>query len=240
MGKYQHRSRRHRRPTPSSASAEGPSEVRIIGGRMRGRKLSVSAFQSDGDRITRPMKDRVREAIYNLIGTELTTCHAIDLFAGTGALGLEALSRGAHSATFIERHVPTARVLEENIDMLGVQSQCKVHTTSAFLWVKRDLANAECGMRNAELDQVDRSALRQRSWLVFCSPPYSFYVERADAMLELLGRIMHHAPDGSLLVVEADERFDLALLPGGPISDKRDTPWQVRAYPPAVVAVWRK
>src|SRR5262249_42961688 len=79
--------------------------VRIIGGEYRGRKLQYS-----GDIRTRPMKDRVREALFNLIGPNVRGMHAIDLFAGTGALGLEAISRGAAGATFIERHYPTAEL----------------------------------------------------------------------------------------------------------------------------------
>src|SRR5947207_6491605 len=77
--------------------------LRIIGGSLRGRKISYS-----GEVRTRPMKDRVREAVFNLLGAQVAGTQAIDLFAGTGALGLEALSRGAAQATFIDRHLPTA------------------------------------------------------------------------------------------------------------------------------------
>ena len=69
----------------------------------------------------RPMKDRVREAIFNLIGPAIRGKHAMDLFAGTGALGLEALSRGADRATFIEQHFPTAKIIRQNIAALGVE-----------------------------------------------------------------------------------------------------------------------
>ena len=79
------------------------------------------------------MKHRVREAIFNLISTESAGRHVIDLFAGTGALGLEALSRGATSATFIERHVPSARVVEENVAELGIADRVTLRVTSAFL-----------------------------------------------------------------------------------------------------------
>src|SRR5882757_9340606 len=110
------------------------TDLRIIGGHFRGRKLRYH-----GDPIVRPMKHRVREAIFNLISTESAGRHAIDLFAGTGALGLEALSRGAERATFIERHVPTSQVLQENIAALGVADRTALQVTSAFLWSKRDL-----------------------------------------------------------------------------------------------------
>jgi 16S rRNA (guanine966-N2)-methyltransferase len=209
------------------------SELRIIGGTLRGSKLRYEIFQQGGDAVTRPMKHRVREAIFNLISTECTGKHAIDLFAGTGALGLEALSRGSVSATFIEKHVPTSRVIEENITNLSLAERTELLVTSAFLWGKRDLPNAEFGMRNAELNPAI-------PWLVFCSPPYAFYHERPIEMLELIAAILEHMPAESIMVVEADEAFDFNMLPGHVAENRRDEGWQIRSYPPAVVGIWRK
>jgi 16S rRNA (guanine966-N2)-methyltransferase len=166
------------------------------------------------------MKHRVREAIFNLITTDSVGRHAIDLFAGTGALALEALSRGATHASLIEKHVPTARVVEENIRTLGVEEQTTLLTTSAFLWAKRDLPTLN-----------SQPSTPNPPWLVFCSPPYNFFIERQEEMLELIAKIQEHAPPGSTLVVESDERFDSALLGEG---------WLIRAYPPAVIAIRRK
>ena len=195
------------------------TEVRIIGGTFRGRRLRYH-----GDPLVRPMKHRTREAIFNLISTECGGRHAIDLFAGTGALGLEALSRGAASATFIEKHVPTARIVEENIRTLGVAEQSQLLVTSAFLWAKRDLPSAVA------------SPPTEGGWLVFCSPPYAFYTERHAEMLELLGRIQQYAPPGSILIVEADEQFDFDSLSQDPTSSAS---WDRRVYSPAVVGIWR-
>src|SRR5258708_31844271 len=105
----------------AASSETRDAEVRIIGGTFRGRKLEYH-----GDPLVRPMKHRTRESLFNLISTECAGYHAIDLFAGTGALGLEALSRGAASATFIEKHVPSARIVEENIRSLGVGDRAKL------------------------------------------------------------------------------------------------------------------
>ena len=227
--------RSKRRPEPPTEA----TELRIIGGRFRGRKLRYEPFRATGDPVTRPMKHRVRESIFNLVGTELVGRHAIDLFAGTGALGLEALSRGANHATFIERHVPTARVIEENIKALGAEGATTLLVTSAFLWGKRDAAGAgvqDSGFGDQDGDEragpspAPASAL---PWLVFCSPPYAFYVDRRDEMLALIGSVMDAAPPASILVVEADERFDFSLLP-------EESAWDVRNYAPAVVGVWRK
>jgi 16S rRNA (guanine966-N2)-methyltransferase len=222
------------------------TELKIVGGHFRGRKLRHEPFR-DGDDllVTRPMKHRLRETIFNLVGVEASGMHAIDLFAGTGALGLEALSRGASYATFIERHVPTARVVEENIAALAVEDRTTLLTTSAFLWAKRDLAKEEGGWRKADSNrdsaQVPPAAFPRPPsallpWLVFCSPPYDFFVDRQAEMIELITAIMNAAPAASVVVVEADERFDFSLLPTGDVGRA----WDVRPYAPAVVGVWRK
>jgi len=190
------------------------------------------------------MKHRTREAIFNLISTAAKERHAIDLFAGTGALGLEALSRGAVGATFIEKHVPTARTVEQNIATLGVGKHSSLLTTSAFLWGKRDLPQwsvaAGDGSTAAPANASVPPLTHSQPWLVFCSPPYIFFVDREAEMIELIDSIMEHSPPDSVVVVEADERFDFSHLPGG-VAERRDgSGWQVREYPPAVVGVWQK
>jgi 16S rRNA (guanine966-N2)-methyltransferase len=184
--------------------------LRIIGGKFRGRKLLYS-----GQLRTRPMKDRLREAVFNLIGSDVAGTHAIDLFAGTGALGLEALSRGATKAILIEQHYPTADIIRQNILALGVELQTEIVTGNVFIW----------GKRHPDLGAAP--------WLVFCSPPYEFYTSRSGEMLELLGWLLQAAPMKSVFLVEADDRFDFALLPD-------PKAWDVRSYPPAVIGVYRK
>ena len=160
------------------------------------------------------MKHRVREAIFNLVGPAIKDKHAIDLFAGTGAIGLEALSRGASSATFVERHIPTARLIDENIAILGVEDISQVTTANALLWPRHETPPTE------------------RPWVVFISPPYDLYVTQLDGMLALIERLVDRAPAGSIFVVEADDRFAVTKLP-------HSARWDVRSYPPSVVAVLR-
>ncbi|HEY2893330.1 MAG TPA: RsmD family RNA methyltransferase [Pirellulales bacterium] len=200
--------RKTRRPKPAPRAVdEERSDLRIVGGTLRGRKLLYS-----GDERTRPMKERVREAVFNLIGPRVVGTHAIDLFAGTGALGLEALSRGAATATLVEQHFPTADIIRRNVEMLGLAERSEVYPGNAFIWSQR------------QLPPVDRP------WLVFSSPPYVFYTEREADMLALLSRLFESAPPASTFVVEADERFDMSHLP-------HPSGWQIRAYPPAIVAI---
>ncbi len=160
------------------------------------------------------MKDRVREAVFNLIGPAIRGKHAIDPFAGTGALGLEALSRGAERATMVEQHFPTAKTIRQNAEILSVTDRTEVIGADAFYWLGHS------------------GDLGTLPWVVFCSPPYDFYVERTDDMLRLIGSLMERAPAESIFAVEADDRFDFGLLP-------RPEEWDVRRYPPAMVGILR-
>jgi 16S rRNA (guanine966-N2)-methyltransferase len=212
---------------PSAArgrSESAPAELRIIGGSMRGRKLAYS-----GDPQTRPMKDRVREAVFNLIGPAAKGKQALDLFAGTGALALEAISRGAVAATMLERHFPTAELIRKNCQSLGVAEITQVVPVNAFVWARRELAG-EGGPRS---EPAWRETIGDAPWLVFISPPFSFYLDRTAEMLALFEQVIAAAPAASIVVVEADTQFDLGQLPG---ADQ----WDARSYPPAVVAVYRK
>lgn len=161
------------------------------------------------------MKDRVREAVFNLLGPDAVGKHAIDLFAGTGALAFEALSRGAARATLIEQHFPTAAVIRQNAAVLDLVDRTEVQAANCFLWAQK-------------MTPVD-----SLPWLVFCSPPYAFYQEKREAMLSLIGDLAERAPEGSVLVVEADQKFDMGKLPDA-------QSWDIRQYPPAVVAIYRK
>jgi 16S rRNA (guanine966-N2)-methyltransferase len=191
--------------------------LRVIGGQYRGRRLHYT-----GDFRTRPMKDRLREAVFNLLGNDIRGKHAIDLFAGTGALGIEALSRGAARATFCEQHHPTAAVIRQNITELGADDRAAVVPGNTFIWWQKQQKNAFADLL---ADAIP--------WAVFCSPPYAFYVDRAGEMLELIAGLAAAAPAGSVFAVEADDRFDFCQLPAA-------SEWDVRAYPPAVVGIWRK
>lgn len=166
------------------------------------------------------MKDRVRESLFNLLGPGVKGSHAIDLFAGTGALGLEAISRGAAKATLIERHLPTSRIIEQNAAALGVGNQIEVVFADAFIWARR---------WTETLDDAESTT----AWTVFCSPPYDFYDNRRDDMLAMLSRLMESSPPGSLFAVEADERFNFAELPHA-------GQWELRNYLPAVMGIFHK
>ncbi|WP_040492509.1 16S rRNA (guanine(966)-N(2))-methyltransferase RsmD [Ilumatobacter nonamiensis] len=132
--------------------------MRVVAGELGGRKLVSPEGTS-----TRPTTDRVREAIFNALGSAGLIDGALvaDLFAGTGAIGIEALSRGAERCTFVERDRVALRALEENLDTLDLGGRSKV--------VRSDAAQAA-----GHLD-VD---------IVFADPPYDF-----DGWEALLGSV---------------------------------------------------
>src|SRR5690606_41956189 len=95
--------------------------MRVIGGSRRGLRLAARP-----GRATRPAADRVKEALFNILAARVPGARVLDLFAGTGALGIEALSRGAASACFVERSPKAARVLRSNVEKAHFQAQARI------------------------------------------------------------------------------------------------------------------
>ncbi|MEM7314243.1 MAG: RsmD family RNA methyltransferase [Planctomycetota bacterium] len=195
-----------RKPRNTDATPDSP--LRIIGGRLRGSRLKYS-----GDPRTRPMKDRVREAVFNLLGPAIKGTHGIDLFAGTGALALEAISRGSLSSTAIERHFPSAKIIQENARNLDLSDAVDVYAGDTFFW-SRDISKLPT----------------DKPWVIFCCPPYAMYEEREGDLLDLLTKLINAAPPASSCIVEADHRFDFTHLP-------QPDDWDVRSYSPAEVGM---
>ena len=197
-------------PKPRPPAADAASAPRIIGGDLRGRRLEFSP-----DPRTRPMKDRVRETLFDLLGTRVKGAIALDLFAGSGALGFEALSRGAGRAVFVERHFPTADALGRSARALGVESRVSVRSGDVLLWAKK-------------LPTAPTPLPTDAPWIVFISPPWEFFQTRPAAVMALVAALERAAPPASTFVVEADTAFDAALLPDAGA-------WDVRPIPPAVL-----
>jgi 16S rRNA (guanine966-N2)-methyltransferase len=109
-----------------------PGRVRIIGGNWRGRRVEVV---EGGD--VRPTPDRVRETLFNWLMPVLPGSRCVDLYAGTGVLGLEALSRGAAEAWFVERDARAAAALEATLKRFGAAATARVLATDAMRWLDR-------------------------------------------------------------------------------------------------------
>jgi 16S rRNA (guanine966-N2)-methyltransferase len=199
------------RTQPPAAADEPAGRTRIIGGDLRGRWIE---FDPTGR--TRPMKDRVRESLFDLLGTDVRGAVAIDLFAGTGALAFEALSRGAATAVLGERHFPTADALRKSARGLGLEQRVEVRPGDVLLWAKRM-----------------PPLLTTAPWIVFVSPPWSFFSDRRDELCGLIAAFMAAAPSGSTIVAESDTSFDATALPEA-------AAWTNREVPPAVLHFWRR
>lgn len=130
-----------------------PGSVRIIGGRWRGSKLPVPDLPG-----LRPSSDRVRETLFNWLMPKLAGARVLDLFAGSGALGLEAISRGAAQAVLVERDSALARQLGETVARLGAGDQVRVVAADALSWLAQDAASG------ADATPFD---------LVFLDPPFA-------------------------------------------------------------------
>ena len=142
-----------------------------------------------------------------------------DLFAGTGAIGLEAISRGATTATMIERHFPTVKIIEQNILTLDVSQSAQVHASDTFFWVRKFIK--------------DPANHPSTPWMVFCCPPYDFFVDRTEELMTMLQSLIALAPEESIFVVESDRRFEHTQLP---LADE----WVIREYSPAVIATLKR
>ncbi|HVM69676.1 MAG TPA: 16S rRNA (guanine(966)-N(2))-methyltransferase RsmD [Gaiellaceae bacterium] len=154
--------------------------MRIIAGSKRGARIAAPKGET-----TRPTGDRVREAAFNLIGP-VDEASVLDLYAGSGAMGLEALSRGAASATFVESDRGACRTIAENLAKLGFTG-ARVLCQDALITLR------------AETRRYD---------LVLCDPPYGEWPRLEARLGDLLPRVL--APDG-LLVVETDSRTEPSL-----------------------------
>lgn len=167
------------------------THIRVTGGELRGFQLA----ESGGDRL-RPTTGRVREAIFNVVAPHIEGAAILDLFAGTGALGIEALSRGADRAVFVESHRPAARAIVQSLARAGLSDRSSV--------VRGALPGA--------LDSLDGPFD-----LVLLDPPYDS--DQASPTLSALAALL--AP-GGLVVYEHRSRYNPPERPLGlTLTDRR-------------------
>jgi 16S rRNA (guanine966-N2)-methyltransferase len=164
------------------------SRVRLIAGIFGGRFLTAP----DNTR-THPMSERVRGALFNMIDVEGRT--VLDAFAGTGALGLEALSRGAKSVTFIERDRVAQKILAENVQTLDVSEKAQIIKASVSAWHE-----------TSETAKFD---------LIFADPPYH------DMQLSTVTKLFSHLNSNALMVLSHPGRGETPTANGVVVVDSR-------------------
>jgi 16S rRNA (guanine966-N2)-methyltransferase len=106
--------------------------MRVIGGKFGSRRLKAPGILR-----LRPTSDRLRETLFNVLGPAIEDCLFIDLYAGTGAIGIEAVSRGAKEVIFVEKHTATARLLRQNLDSLGIAGGVELIAADALDGLKK-------------------------------------------------------------------------------------------------------
>jgi 16S rRNA (guanine966-N2)-methyltransferase len=148
-----------------------PGSVRIIGGAFRGRRLPLPR-----DTNVRPTPDRVRETVFNWLGNDISGARCLDLFAGSGALGLEALSRGAANVVFVERDRRLVRAIRDSVNKLGTNGTVVSTSVDDFL----------------------RSHAEAAFDLVFVDPPYDLplapILERLEPLMSSAARVYAERP----------------------------------------------
>jgi len=175
------------------------TQLRIVAGNLRGRKLDCVVHED-----LRPTPQMVREALFSILGNAVPNRPFFDVFAGTGANGLEAISRGAKVATFVERDVRLAYEIEKHAREFGVLEQARLVRTDAYRWAERWLAPK---------DPVN----------LFLSPPFPDLSQKAEEFLALVNLLLSKSPDTSVLSIQAEEGFPIERLPDPPA-------WDVRKY----------
>jgi 16S rRNA (guanine(966)-N(2))-methyltransferase RsmD len=166
--------------------------MRVIAGSARGVPLAAPR-----DRSTRPITDRVKETLFAILGDRVPDAHVLDLYAGSGAIGIEALSRGAASADFVERGRSAVAVLRANLDRTRVAASAAVHATD----VERFLAEADA----------------DRSWdLAILDPPYEL-----RAIVAPLAALRPHLAPGAVVVVKHFWRTEIPEVADLPVVRQR-------------------
>jgi 16S rRNA (guanine966-N2)-methyltransferase len=202
--------------------------VRVIAGTARGRPLSAPP----GSQV-RPTADRVREALFSALSGELEGAEVLDLFAGSGALGIEALSRGAASATFVEQDPRALAAIAANLDRAGVGARARVVRADALTWDGRSAGapwrprgRGPSRPRAAERGRIPGSGgpppPPAAYDLALADPPYAMQLGQVMAALRRLATDGVLAP-GAHVVVERDRRDPhLEEQHEGPLTLERD------------------
>ena len=157
------------------------SKLRVAGGEARGRRLKTPKG-------IRPTQGIVKEAMFNLVGPSIDGVHVLDLFAGSGAIGIEALSRGAAGVTFVDREPRGLAILRQNLEVLDLKSRAQVVRGDVVRWLE------------SSPDQLKQAVF------VFMDPPYE------DPVLDRALKAIDRGSASATVVVEHSRRQELPAL----------------------------
>jgi 16S rRNA (guanine966-N2)-methyltransferase len=185
------------------------THIRIVAGSLRGRKLAIIVNAK-----LRPTPQMVREALFSILGNAVPGRPFLDVFAGTGVVGLEAISRGASFVTFVERDFRVALGIEQHLEQFGVSEFATVVRADVYRWIER---------YEAPMDPVT----------VFISPPFADLQRRPDDLLQLLTQLQQKLQPGSVVVLQSETNLTPEPLPLG-------EQWERRRYGRNELLIWVK
>jgi 16S rRNA (guanine966-N2)-methyltransferase len=185
------------------------TQLRIVAGTLKGRRLSYTV-----DPNLRPTPDLVREALFSILGDAVPGRPFFDLFGGTGAVGMEALSRGAGPVTFVERNVHIAGAIIRHLQSFGVADQAIVQRADVYRWIERWQAPSE-------------------SVTIFLGPPFPDFERRPEPLLEALAGLQEKVAPGSVLVLQNEKSWTPSCLPDA-------EHWEHRQYGRNRLSIWVK
>lgn len=172
--------------------------MRIIGGKVKGRRLQAPSKgkAKHSCQLIRPTADKTREALFSIISSEVESATVLDLYAGTGALGLEALSRGAELAVFVDNSTSAVQLIKKNITLCGFPDNSLVF--------KRDLSKG--------LSFLTKGLPEKFFSVVFVDPPY-----RKGIAAKMLGKLVNSSllSPQALVVIEEDALAELPTQVAG-------------------------
>jgi 16S rRNA (guanine(966)-N(2))-methyltransferase RsmD len=185
------------------------TQLRIVAGSLRGRKLTCTV-----DPQLRPTPDMVREALFSILGNAVPGRRFLDLFAGTGAVGLEAVSRGSSLVEFVERDLRVAGEITRHLHTFGVTAQARVHRADVYRWAERWQAPAE-------------------PVSIFLGPPFPDLEHQPESIVRVLGELQQKVAPGSVIVLQSEKSFATELLPD-------PETWEHRHYGRNRLSIWVK
>jgi 16S rRNA (guanine(966)-N(2))-methyltransferase RsmD len=185
------------------------SFIRIISGSLRGRKVGCTVTAD-----LRPTPQMVREAFFSILGNAIPNRQFVDIFAGTGVMGMEAISRGASSAHFIERDPQFSKDIEAHLRSFELTRQAKLYRTDAYRWAAAWVAPKE---------PVN----------VFMSPPFADLSEKTEDLARTLQLLQAKVAEDSVVVVQTERDSPL-----DDVEMMRD--WEKRHYGRNELLIWQR
>jgi 16S rRNA (guanine966-N2)-methyltransferase len=185
------------------------TEVRIVAGSLRGRKVTCVVHEG-----LRPTPQMVREAMFSILGNAVPGRPFFDVFSGTGVVGMEAVSRGANSATLLERDPKLAAAIEDYARKFGIADRVQVLRTDVYRWAERWI-------------------VPDRPLNLFLSPPFGDLTDRAGDFMALVSLLMSKVPDESVVVIQAEDGFPADQVPDADA-------WDFRKYGRNILLIWVK